>query len=608
MNRIIHYSLNGSKTWIIAISLVILPWLGSIYFCSRTPSYDPLNNRTPPTKVAFAKELPPDLLPDADSVRCLLAGDSPSISASDGPLYRTNQDYVADGPVLAEPMKADKTGSLNISQYRIAAENDFDASPTNPSPPVWMPVEMPIAQQAADPLPEPSALSMQPSSDEGKTSDVGMAVELPYQQKVLPLKQPNDIHAKSANKTESTPKPNMSETLANLESSAELVPAAQRETVEDQSATPAIDQEIVYPSTEPLLAKSAAVNDLPVRSEQLESIARQADQQTRYGYELAGRGAYFAARSEFIAALRLVAQGLDTDGRTKIHGKSLAAGLTALKEAEDFMPGDCGLEADLNLPEIIGGHDTPVLKDADKSSITTLTAMNKYYTFAQEQLAQAAGSEVAGSMALHALGKLHEELIKGKISSIKAAGPKAMVFYQASLLVCPKNFMAANDLGAMLARGGQYEDARKMLEHSYALSRGSTVLHNLAVVYEHLGYKDMAQRTRQQAEIAMQMEQANKRSKLVSAGGQVRWVDETAFAQSANRSGIRQGYPAQVAATANPVMQPVGPVSSTSPSFPLPSPANASAGQTASAVARPMPALQPAATGWNLETSYDARR
>ena len=53
------------------------------------------------------------------------------------------------------------------------------------------------------------------------------------------------------------------------------------------------------------------------RSEQLEQVAQQADRQTRHGFELAGRGAYFAARSEFIGALRLVAEGLDTEQKTR---------------------------------------------------------------------------------------------------------------------------------------------------------------------------------------------------------------------------------------------------------------------------------------------------
>ena len=101
----------------------------------------------------------------------------------------------------------------------------------------------------------------------------------------------------------------------------------------------------------------------PDRSEQLEQVARQADRQTRHGFELAGRGAYFAARSEFIGALRLVAEGLDTEQKTDVHGRALAAALTAMKEAEDFLPGGSRLEADLDLPGIIAAHATPVLKD-----------------------------------------------------------------------------------------------------------------------------------------------------------------------------------------------------------------------------------------------------
>ena len=97
-------------------------------------------------------------------------------------------------------------------------------------------------------------------------------------------------------------------------------------------------------------------------SERLASVARQADEQIRHGFELAGRGADFAARAEFIAALRLIAQGLDTEERTPIDGKALAAGSTAMKEADDFLPSGTRLEADLDLPGIVANHITPRLK------------------------------------------------------------------------------------------------------------------------------------------------------------------------------------------------------------------------------------------------------
>ncbi len=66
------------------------------------------------------------------------------------------------------------------------------------------------------------------------------------------------------------------------------------------------------------------------RSEQLEGIARQSDRHVRHGFELAGKGAYFAARAEFVAALRLLAQGLDAEHQTKVHSQALSAALTAM--------------------------------------------------------------------------------------------------------------------------------------------------------------------------------------------------------------------------------------------------------------------------------------
>ncbi len=93
------------------------------------------------------------------------------------------------------------------------------------------------------------------------------------------------------------------------------------------------------------------------RSEQLEQVARQADQQTRHGFGLAGRGAYFAARSEFLGALRLVAEGLDTEQKTDVHSRALAAALTAMKEAEDFLPSGSRIGSRLDLPGVIAAHD-----------------------------------------------------------------------------------------------------------------------------------------------------------------------------------------------------------------------------------------------------------
>jgi tetratricopeptide (TPR) repeat protein len=284
------------------------------------------------------------------------------------------------------------------------------------------------------------------------------------------------------------------------------------------------------------------------RSEQLERIAQQADRQTRRGFELASRGAYFAARSEFIKALRLLAQGLDTEHQTDLHSRSLAVGLAAISEAADFIPTGSRLEADLNVPAIIEGHRTPVLKSASTENLTPLSALKCYFTFAQEQLAVAAGSEVAGSMALHALGKLHAALAGYDGRGVQAAESKAVACYQAALLVYPRNSLAANDLGVLLARCGNYREAEAALKCSLSISPQPTSWHNLAVVYEQLGQTALARQADRLSQAARQAEIDRRKARQDPSQQLVRWVDPRAFSQFRTQDQAvpppPRGYPA----------------------------------------------------------------
>jgi len=326
--------------------------------------------------------------------------------------------------------------------------------------------------------------------------------------------------------------------------SLERLPSADQRPVESFSEMPLAEPketnspviaakppEAVPEAPGPMTWPMAMADSNQIRSEQLEQVARQADRQIRHGFELAGRGAYFAARSEFIGALRLVAEGLDTEQETVVHGRALAAALLAMKEAEDFLPGGSRLEADLDLADVVAGHTTPVLKDS-REQATPMTALKCYFTFAQEQFSAAMGREVAGSMALHALGKLHGAMAQKKGVSVVAPQAKAMVFYQAAMLVYPKNYMAANDLGVLLAQCGNYAEARAMLEHSLSLCRQPTSWQNLAAVYRQLGQTALAARASRQATLLRQAEMARRRASAAAAGDAVRWVDPQTFAQT----------------------------------------------------------------------------
>lgn len=233
--------------------------------------------------------------------------------------------------------------------------------------------------------------------------------------------------------------------------------------------------------------------DVPVRrSQQLEQAAREADRHSRRGYELASRRAPFAARLEFLEALRVLSQGLDQERQTRKHSQSLAAGWRALEEAEDFLPQTGRLEADIDLATIVEAHRTPVLKTAPLETLTPLAAFQQYLTFAQEQLAQSTAGEVAGSMALRGLGKVYAGLRHDQAALIAAPEAKAVTLYQASLMAWPENYMAANDLGVLLARGGRLEDARRALQRSVQIQPAAASWWNLALVYSKLGEREQA--------------------------------------------------------------------------------------------------------------------
>ena len=267
------------------------------------------------------------------------------------------------------------------------------------------------------------------------------------------------------------------------------------------------------------------------RSWHMELMAREADSHTRRGFDLAGRGAVYSARAEFIIALRLIAQARDEDRGNTECGGALSAGLTALSEAGDFLPFGASMGADLDLADIIRTHYTPVLRDAALDNLTAHATIQCYFSFAQEQLAASAGSEVSGSMALYALGRLHGSMAEQRGSRIRAALPKAVAFHQASLLVMPRNHLASNDLGVLLARGGRQEDARIVMERGLAVHPSSVGWRNLGLVLWQLGRTGSSRQAHQHYLTCLESDGQDVRHGSGSSGNPVRWVDPGSFAR-----------------------------------------------------------------------------
>ncbi|HVX14845.1 MAG TPA: hypothetical protein VHC22_26885 [Pirellulales bacterium] len=277
----------------------------------------------------------------------------------------------------------------------------------------------------------------------------------------------------------------------------------------------------------------------------MRAVSRQAEQLIRHGYYLAERGALYSARADFIQALRTITQAIDVQTGFRARTQALAAGLTALEEAEDFVPEGAAMEVDLDLGTLIHAHRTPVCKQMDAANLLPVTVLQHYFTYAQQQLTTAANNEEAASMALYGLGKTYSTLAIEKSLSAAVAEPKAMVFHWAAISSHGGNFLAANELAVLEARWGQYATARSLLQYSLAIVPHSAVWRNLSKVHQRLGETRLAELAMHEAEISAKREATATpgNPEGIVPSTDVQWLDSKEFA-STSRSEIDVQKPA----------------------------------------------------------------
>ena len=262
-----------------------------------------------------------------------------------------------------------------------------------------------------------------------------------------------------------------------------------------------------------------------LRTSELESACARAGRLNQRALMMAQRGALFSARRDFMSSLRIVAEALDEEQQTSLYSRSLAAGFTALREAEDFSTARGSLEVLPNVADIARLHRTPVLKGS-AGAISATAARARYHNYAREQLAMAPGQEVAGSWALYGLGKVTTDLSGVQDPSGVDGAESAMVMYQAAILVDAKNYRATHELGVLLAKNGKLEDAKRMFLRSVAVSSQPITWRNLAAVHRQLGEGHLAQLAEKQSAVA-------QRHSNEPNGPIVAWVDPQSFARAA---------------------------------------------------------------------------
>ena len=253
--------------------------------------------------------------------------------------------------------------------------------------------------------------------------------------------------------------------------------------IESAETTPKLSPPKVSASTERRARPSRRTLRIP------KAIALRAEKLVAGGVALAERRAYYSSRDEFIGALRIVAQSLDEQSKSSRHVESLSLGLKAVKEAADLVPRRGRLDTDVALDVAVAAHRTPVLKGRSLDKVSSLTALQAYYDFAHQRLAESCGSEPAASKALLGLGKLY---MAQALPDGSADDATAMLMFNAALDVAPNNADAANELGVLYARYGQMQEARDALLQSVRARPTSAAWRNLAKVHEHLGEVELA--------------------------------------------------------------------------------------------------------------------
>jgi len=231
--------------------------------------------------------------------------------------------------------------------------------------------------------------------------------------------------------------------------------------------------------------------------------------------------------------LRRVAQAKDMAANSEEHSQALAAGLRALDEADDFVPGGVQLEAELDVRATASSHRTPALPEHPKK-VLPHEAVASYHHFAQQQLAKAVAGEQAGSMALYGLGRIDAQLADRRDDDVRFVRG-AMTMYAAALAACPHNHLAANELGVLECRTGRPAEAVRLFERTIDIAPSATAYHNLAVAQQKLGLHAHAQANEQESQRLAAWERA--RGTLSQRAG-VQWISPDEMARVAQPTAL----------------------------------------------------------------------
>ena len=276
-----------------------------------------------------------------------------------------------------------------------------------------------------------------------------------------------------------------------------------------------------------------------------ESSAHKAVHHIEYGKSLARRNASEAASQEFLTALRILAEANDSLSGSNHYTASLRNGLLAIKEAGDFKTDDPQRQIVVNVSNIVEGHETQVFDRERAQTMSATDAIHHYLIYAGEQLATCGGRNAVAAEALYCLGKMRSITAQEDANPESLDLMQAIVYHHASLTADPSNFRSANELGVLLARNGQLDEAETFLKASLQIRPMPQSWANLAKVHQRKGTaQDL-----QLANLAMsEYQSALQTENVAAASGAIQWVDSATFA-ARSAAEYPEGMPTSLAPT-----------------------------------------------------------
>lgn len=206
----------------------------------------------------------------------------------------------------------------------------------------------------------------------------------------------------------------------------------------------------------------------------------------QYGESLARRRAFHAAKEEFILALVMIANSHNRADQSGSHQNRFFQALTALDELNDLVLLRSERDGEGLLELKIRSHKTQLIAPENIANTSPTQAIDLYCSFAQSQIEQAIGFSVAGSEALHALGKLESSVPEAGTNRVGIGQTRGLVLYRAAMGVNPGNAVCSNDLGVLLFEMGGLRAAQEAFRTSLGRSQSQLGWANLARVHQDL--------------------------------------------------------------------------------------------------------------------------